>query len=325
MEPLYLSQRCLVPEKETLDIIRDNFLNRFKNAPELYQFHHATSLDFNEVYRFAATVFDDPEGFTSTSMAIARHLYESSDHPKVKPGEVYVCLIDALPVEGRNYKALGIFKTENKSLFLQVRQQEEVYEMELQEGVEPSRIDKGCLIINQELEDGFRVMIFDNQNRGEEALFWKEKFLGVVPVKDEFHHTKHVLTLTKQFITEQLPTDQKVSRTDQIEMLTKSIDYFKSKESFDIEDFQKEVFANEEVIESFRSFGSRYIENNDFDIASNFDIHPEAVKKQARIYKNVIKLDKNFHIYVHGRTDLIEKGVDMDGRKYYKIYYQDEA
>jgi hypothetical protein len=28
---------------------------------------------------------------------------------------------------------------------------------------------------------------------------------------------------------------------------------------------------------------------------------------------------------VHGRTDLIEKGVDLDGRKYYKIYYQDEA
>jgi hypothetical protein len=50
-----------------------------------------------------------------------------------------------------------------------------------------------------------------------------------------------------------------------------------------------------------------------------------AVKKQQRIYKSVLKLDKNFHIYIHGNTDLIEKGVDMDGRKYYKIYYQEES
>ena len=61
------------------------------------------------------------------------------------------------------------------------------------------------------------------------------------------------------------------------------------------------------------------------DLAAQFDISPEAVKKQSRIFKSVIKLDRNFHIYVHGRTDLIEKGVDMDGRKYYKIYYQDEG
>jgi hypothetical protein len=108
-------------------------------------------------------------------------------------------------------------------------------------------------------------------------------------------------------------------------LLNKSIDYFKSKESFDIEEFQNEVFNNDELIGSFRSFGTRYIESSDFDIASSFEISPEAVKKQSRVFKSVVKLDKNFHIYIHGRTDLIEKGVDMDGRKFYKIYYQDEA
>jgi hypothetical protein len=79
------------------------------------------------------------------------------------------------------------------------------------------------------------------------------------------------------------------------------------------------------MIGSFRHFGSRYIESNDFDIASEFDISADAVKKQARVFKSVVKLDKNFHIYIHGRTDLIEKGMEIDGRKYYKIYYQDEA
>jgi hypothetical protein len=79
------------------------------------------------------------------------------------------------------------------------------------------------------------------------------------------------------------------------------------------------------MIESFRQFGSRYTESHDFDIASQFDISAMAVKKQARVFKSVLKLDKNFHIYIHGNTDLIEKGIDDNGRKFYKIYYQDES
>jgi hypothetical protein len=132
------------------------------------------------------------------------------------------------------------------------------------------------------------------------------------------------LSLTKQFITSELDKEGVVDKKEQIELLNKSLDYFRAKESFDIEEFQTEVFADDNVIGSFRDFGSRYIQSNDFDIASNFDISLDAVKKQTRIFKSVVKLDKNFHIYIHGRTDLIEKGVDEQGRKFYKIYYQDE-
>ena len=47
------------------------------------------------------------------------------------------------------------------------------------------------------------------------------------------------------------------------------------------------------------------------------------VKKQARAFKSVIKLDKNFHIYIHGDRDLIEQGEDERG-KFYKVYYNKE-
>jgi hypothetical protein len=191
--------------------------------------------------------------------------------------------------------------------------------------VELSRIDKGCLIINKGEEEGYDVMIFDNQNRGEEAQYWKETFLGLTPQRNEFHHTNHFLTLAKQFITGPLEEELNIPKTEQVELLNRSIDYFRGKDAFDIEEFQTEVFANEDVINSFRSFGSRYVEANDYDIAASFDISHDAVKKQAKVFKSVVKLDKNFHIYIHGRTDLIEKGVDTDGRKYYKIYYQEEA
>ncbi|MDD4067910.1 MAG: nucleoid-associated protein, partial [Bacteroidales bacterium] len=54
-----------------------------------------------------------------------------------------------------------------------------------------------------------------------------------------------------------------------------------------------------------------------------FNISDSAVKKQARVFKSVIKLDKNFHIYVHGDRKLIEQGQDEKG-KFYKVYYNEE-
>jgi hypothetical protein len=68
-----------------------------------------------------------------------------------------------------------------------------------------------------------------------------------------------------------------------------------------------------------------YEQRYDTEIGDQFGISGAAVKKQARIYKSVLKLDRNFHIYIHGNSELIEKGVDDDGRKYYKIYYQEES
>lgn len=60
------------------------------------------------------------------------------------------------------------------------------------------------------------------------------------------------------------------------------------------------------------------------DLSNSFEISSQAVKKQTRVFKSVLKLDKNFHIYIHGNKELIEQGIEKDGRKYYKIYYQNE-
>lgn len=325
LEALHISPNSLELDEETLQAIGDSFLNRFKNAAEYYQFTHPSSLQFNEVYTFVSEAFLDREKFETSGGAIARHLYEHSTHPKVKAGELYVAFFEGLPVEGRMHKAIGLFKTENKALFLDVAQTAGTLSVAMKEGVELSKMDKGCLIINNKMDDGFDVLLFDNQNRGEEALYWKEQFLNVAAQKTEYHHTNQFLTLTKQYITNQMEEEFGLEKNEQIEFLNKSIEYFKQKESFNIDEFQEEVFGDDDKIESFRSFGSQYITQNNVDIADSFDISPMAVKKQQRIYKSVLKLDKNFHIYIHGNTDLIEKGIDDDGRKFYKIYYQDEA
>ncbi|MER3465653.1 MAG: hypothetical protein C4329_15810, partial [Chitinophagaceae bacterium] len=325
LDPVHLSQNALELEDETMKVLQDSFLAKFKTNEEWHSFHHPSSLQFNEVYHFAKSLFEDITSFEEIFASIAKHLHEQSTHLKVKGGELYVAYFEGLPVESKMCKAIGLFKTENKSLFIDVHQNKQQLELEMKEGVELTKIDKGCLIINLKEEEGYDVLLFDNQNRGEEAQYRKEKFLGLTPQKNEFHHTLHLLTLTRQFITNQLETELKVGKTEQVKLLNKSLNYFKGNESFDIDQFQTEVFEQEEMIESFRRYGSQYIENNDYEIAAQFDISPDAVKKQSRVFKSVVKLDKNFHIYIHGRTDLIEKGIDMDGRKYYKIYFQEES
>ena len=74
-----------------------------------------------------------------------------------------------------------------------------------------------------------------------------------------------------------------------------------------------------------REFRDEYAKAYAIPLESQFDISNQAFKKEFKVLKSVIKLDKNFHIYVHGRRDLIERGFDEEkGKKYYKVWFDDE-
>ena len=106
-------------------------------------------------------------------------------------------------------------------------------------------------------------------------------------------------------------------------LLNKSVQFFKEKDNFNLDEFANEVMEQPEVIESFNRYKSAYQQEHEIDIPDDFTISDSAVKKQARAFKSIIKLDKNFHIYVHGNSDLIQQGADENG-KFYKIYYKEE-
>jgi hypothetical protein len=113
-----------------------------------------------------------------------------------------------------------------------------------------------------------------------------------------------------------------VTKTDQIDLLHRSAEYFKTHENFDKKEFEEEVLQDTGMIKSFRQFDRNYREERELESMDDFEISPQAVKKQMKVFKSVLKLDKNFHIYIHGNTDLIEQGVENDGRKFYKILFQ---
>ena len=115
----------------------------------------------------------------------------------------------------------------------------------------------------------------------------------------------------------------KFSKTDQIDILNKSLDFFKDKDEFDIDDFTNEVMSEPETIEKFRQYKQRYEDETGISIDDNFPVSEAARKKQQRAFKRVIQLDKKIKIVIDGNTQNVEQGKDARG-KFYKVYYDEE-
>jgi hypothetical protein len=314
----------LARQKELSQVLIKYFLSHFKE-PVYYNFHHVSSLDLNEVYTITSSLFESTSHFVKKSKDIANILYEYSNHPKIKSGELYVAYFEDCQINNEVTDAIGIFKSETKDTFLKIFEEEKSIQVNHDEGININKLDKGCLIFNIDAEDGFMVSIIDNLNKNGEAQYWKDEFLKLEPVSDNYHLTKNYLNLARSYVTGRLDDDFEVSKTDQIDYLNRSIDYFKKNEEFNEKEFAEAVFEHQEVIQSFRRFKTDFQHENDIQLAGEFEISTPAVKRQAGVFKSVLKLDRNFHIYIHGDKDLIERGVDEDGRKYYKIYYNEES
>ena len=293
----------------------------------------------NEPLREAVgEIFDDPDRLLECSQRIAELLYEASTHPNIKGGDLFVAYFRECQINGAVCDAVGLFKSENKSQFLKVMHGEEdwsrqlgdehatsTFRVEADKGIDLHKLDKGALVFNMEAEQGYVVSVVDATNRGADAAYWRDAFLGLSQRQDEYYSTHAEMAAYKRFVTDELPQQfEGVTKADQADLLNRGAGYFKQNDSFDLQGFAEEVIAQPEVIDSFKHYRQQYQEENAVELQDDFAISDEAVKKQQRSMKSVIKLDKNFHIYVHGDRSLIEQGEDDRG-KFYKVYYQQET
>lgn len=303
------------------------FLSPFEKVNEIYRlFHPNGELKLNEVYHFVTEIFETPETFHEQSQQLAKHLYEQCNHAKIKSGEVYIARFTDLQIEGELLEAIGIFKSENKEAYLKVAPEDGNFSISYeQEAINLHKLDKGCLIFKTEKEAGYKVAVVDQTSRSGEAVYWKDDFLMLKTRNDNYSHTSQILGVYKNFVTQKLDEEYDITKAEKIDLLNKSLNYFKEKEQFDLEEFGQEVIGNAAGFESFKSYKQNFEEEFEVEIAEKFDISAPAVKKQSRNYKSVLKLDRNFHIYIHGNKDLIEKGYDDDKHmSYYKVYFKEE-
>lgn len=303
-------------------ILENHFLTPF-TSEEYFQLYHDSGLEYNVVYGAVAQIFDDPETLYEQSVNLAKYLYDQSTHAKIKGGEFYVVHFKDCFVDGETADAIGLFKSESKDTFLKVLLDNGGLSLDCEQGIMLKKLDKGCLIFNKNREEGFVVAVVDNTNRGIEAQYWMDDFLHLRQRKDEYSNTHNIMVMAKSFVTQELPKSFEVTKADQIELLNKSLSFFKENETFDMEEFAQQVIEQPEVIESFQEYKRNYESENDISIDDSFAISNYAFKKQQRSYKRVINLDKKIQIIINGNRDHIEQGEDERG-KYYKVYYKEE-
>ena len=200
---------------------------------------------------------------------------------------------------------------------------ENAYKIWTEEGILLSKLDKGCLVFDTEKENGYIVASVDNA-KGEEFGLWNDEFLQVNQLQNEFFDTENTLNLCKSYVMDKLPEEFEVSKVDQVDLLNNTMKFFKEADTFELNEFTENVLIQDELKQSFEDYKKRFEEVYEVDVNDHFEISKNAVKKQARFFKSIIKLDKNFHIYVHGNRKMIEQGIDDEGKKFYKLYYDSE-
>lgn len=320
------SEKCIISNKlyhpanpDEEKILKDIFLKAFTSATITYQFHHDVDIALNTLLKLAEDIHAG-DNFILKSINIHQHLKSVSKHPNIKDGDLFVVKFDGIRFNNQSHEALGIYKIENKESFIETTATGKGdMGLTFRKGI-GKKLDKACLIVFT--ENTYTVFVIDNNSH--DTDYWQNEFIKVTLRRDHINSTSQFLSLAKSFVTDQYPTEFESTKADQIELLGRSVEYFKGRESFNKQEFEREVLQDKGIIQSFRDFDSAYRSTHQIDMADEFEISPYAVKKQARLFKSVLKLDKNFHIYIHGNRDLIEQGVEKDGRKYYKIYYKEE-
>lgn len=311
------------------DFLKDTVM-RYLTSPFktdiYYQFKSKNEMHYHDVKSYVQDIFSSPNKFIECSKKIAEHLHYQSMHPKIKGGEFYVCYFKDAMVDGELCDAVGLFKTENKDTYLKVFQHLDNFDVECDNGININKLDKGCIIFNTNKEDGYKISIVDTNNKiADCAFYWVEDFLNTKMKENAYFHTSNFIDTCKGFCEEVLTENNNVSKQDQMMMLNNSTSFFKEKDNFNLKEFESEVLVQPEIKEAFVDYRKTFNEKMDLTAIDDFEISPTAVKKNQKFMKSVVKLDKNFHIYVHGRHDYVEKGYDEEkSLKFYKLYYTNE-
>ena len=324
-EPLLLSSS---PQQLYDDKVRNRllqfFLHHFRDRI-VYGFKGSPGLNSNPMYHLSDKLLDTSGEFHKHSQEIAAYLYGVSTHHWIKSCECWVARFSNIiySSESKPVEAIGVFKTELKEEFLTVKRSGDGFSISLEEGFNIKKLDKGCLVINTNAEKDYEILIIDNINLNDPAEYWKEKFLKVKPLNNAYLNTTHELKILKAFLDDNIPQED---RLEKIERMNNSVLYMKDNDHFNLRDFESSVFPEKQMRNSFNEYRNQYKYNMDVEIEDEYEIEKEIMRNPKKYIRSVIKLDKDFHIYIHGSRNNISRGYDQEkGMKYYQIFFNEES
>ncbi|MEG0261322.1 MAG: hypothetical protein RR651_15775 [Lysinibacillus sp.] len=286
------------------------------DSEQLYEFFHETDIGLNEVYTYVKAIFDDEHSFLDQSKHIATHLHSASGHPNIKNGELFIGLFENCMMSTEAKKVIAIVKIDEKEMFLDVKNEQNKVIVNGIDGINVKKINNMVVIVDMGADEA--PVVFMKTKKKEDVVYWQERFLKVKVVDEHYHKTNLALVECKKYILK----EESFSNTEKLGYLNKTLDYFKSEEEFQVNDYIETVFEKTEstqkemIVNTVKPYETVISES--------------AIAKVEKSYKRKIKLDSNIEIQVNVRDieevhELIEVGYDeATNRKFYKIYFQEE-
>jgi hypothetical protein len=322
-EAIFLSENPYKLNDEIMPLLKEYFFKPFREKEENYfQFAHDVDLEYNDMYNLATEIFNNPSEVHNISKKITSHLFEQSNHPHIKNGEVYIAYLSNVSIDNNVVDAIGVFKSEIQTDFLQFEENGSSLEMILQQGINLNKLDKGCLIFNYKKEEGYKILTVDSNRY--DARYWLEHFLSVDAFQDENFMTKKYLKFCQDFAKDVvLPAEDK---QQEVLFMNRAINHFAKNDAFEESAFLNEVMENPQFIPEFKNYKVDKGEKYSIEDVTDFPIANAAVTDVRKKLKNTIHLDTNVQIkldFVNSDSaqKYVEKGWDEEKQMYYYLVY----
>ncbi|MDQ8190222.1 hypothetical protein [Roseibacillus persicicus] len=342
-EPLQTSKHVFEVDPEDQPTLSSIFLRPFKSFSLVGQkFHHHSSLEQHEINNCAAAIFENPEKLLEQGCQISTRLHTKSTHPNIKSGDLCISRIEGIQAGEETVDAICILKSESVSPFLSISAQDGDLQLSTEHGINPEKIDKGCLIVNQFSRKGFYVLTFDRGSS--ESRFWVKDFLNVIAIPDNALLSKKVAEMAVSAVAESAAASAAASNAEtprddaeasppwEVNAAAKeALAYFDNKNHFSMAEFEEQALRTPEAKAAFREKKKQLEEESGVAIAEGFDISQKDVSKAKKLMKSIMKLDSGVEIRLKPKVvanpdKVMEKGYDEEKKmNYIKVYFNKET
>lgn len=333
-EPLQVSRQVYQVGADDQDTLSPLFLRHFKNLGP-HRFSHHASLEHHEMQACSRKVFAQPDDLLEVGHVIAQRLYSKSNHPNIKSGDLCIAWVDDIEVDQQRVSGICILKSESIVPFISISARDGDLQLHTEQGINPEKIDKGCLIVNASEAKGYLVYTFDRS--GSDSRFWVRDFLGVLPVTDSSFLTRQVADMAVAFVKEERKQQRETTGNDDIppwETSTaaqEALSFFEEKEHFSMQEFEETVLRDPDTVAKFREQRRQVEEEVGQSLDDGFAISKKDLNRAKKHVGSVVRLDSGVEIHIKPsgasrEEPTLERGFDEEkGLKFIKVYYEREV
>jgi hypothetical protein len=322
-EPLQTSRTVFKVGDEDRPVLTSLFLKPFKTLTG-HRFRHHTSLDQHEMFQCAKAIFADESLILEKGIQMAQRLYAKSNHPNIKAGDLCIALIDSVEINETHVPAICILKSETVTPFLSIVAKDGDLRLNTEHGINPEKIDKGCLIINHDEANGFYVLTFDRG--GQDTRFWVKDFLNVVPCTDGSFLTQQYAQMAASFVNKEVRA--KDTPEAACSAASEALAFFDNQDTFDLKDFEVKVLKEPELVARFAEHRELVEKEHGMPMQNSFDISQRELAKAKKKINAIVRLDTGVEIHLKpgsgtaGASPMMERGYDdVKGMKFIKVYF----